>query len=77
MRSQLVFNPGTIPIPKSRDFTKFSNPEIPGLSRRDPGILKICFFSEILQDFFVFFGKTVLKITNYTFLITILLLSST
>ena len=36
----LGMNPGTIRIPKSRDSDKFSNPEIPGLKCRDPGIMK-------------------------------------
>ena len=38
-----MFNPGIIPIPKSRDLDKFFDPEIPGLRRRDPGIVKISF----------------------------------
>ena len=42
-------NPGIIPIPKSRDSTKFSNPEIPGLRLRDPGIMKIEYFARIVR----------------------------
>ena len=38
--SEQVLNPGIMPIPESRDFDKFSNPEILGLKRRDSWILK-------------------------------------
>ena len=37
----VVFHPGIIPIPKSRDSGKFSNPEIPGLRSLNPGIMKL------------------------------------
>ena len=49
----LVFNPGIIPIPKSRDLGEKSNPEIPGLLRINPGIFGIGFFLNLTLLCFV------------------------
>ena len=39
------------PNPESRDLGKFFDPEIPGLRRRDPGIVKIVYFVKYCQFF--------------------------
>ena len=44
------------PDPESRNLGKFFNPEIPGLRCRDPWIVKIVYFHEILK-FCVFLSK--------------------
>ena len=49
----LVFNPGIIPIPKSRDLGEKSNPEIPGLLRINPGIFGIGYFLNLTLLCFV------------------------
>ena len=54
LRYKLGMNPGTIPIPKSRDSEKFSNPEIPGLKCRDPGTMKLYENLDILKFFMIF-----------------------
>ena len=50
---QIVFYPGIIPIPKSRDFWEKCNPEIPGLLWINPGIFGIGFFLNLTLLCFV------------------------